>query len=132
MKNWSPAWKASRRPSKQRKYRAKAPYHIQGRALASHLSSELRQKHHGRNLRVRRGDTVKVLRGGYAGKQGKVARIEPRRERVFIEGIERLRRDGTKSLAPFHPSKLLIIELAPERRRLPAAATPAQPGVKKQ
>jgi large subunit ribosomal protein L24 len=129
MKNWSSAWKASKRPSKQRKYHATAPAHLKGHMLNSHLSKELRQKHHVRALRVRTGDTVKVLRGRYAGKQGKVERVRPEAERVYVAGVERVRRDGSKSQYPLHPSKLLIIELAPDRRRLPA--TPST-GVKKQ
>ena len=131
MKNWSSAWKGSKRPSKQRKHRATAPYHAKGHALNSHLSKELRQKHHVRALRVRTGDTVKVLRGGFKGRQGKVERVRPTDERVYIAGIERARRDGTKGQVPLHPSKLLIVELAPDRRRLPAAPTAAS-GVKKQ
>ncbi len=37
--------------------------------------------------RIRRDDTVKVLSGKDSGKTGRVLRVEPRRERVFVEGM---------------------------------------------
>ena len=40
-----------------------------------------------RRARIRRDDTVKVLSGKDSGKTGRVLRVEPRRERVFVEGM---------------------------------------------
>jgi large subunit ribosomal protein L24 len=37
--------------------------------------------------RIRRDDTVKVISGKDSGKTGRVLRVEPKRERVFVEGI---------------------------------------------
>jgi large subunit ribosomal protein L24 len=37
--------------------------------------------------RIRREDTVKVISGKDSGKTGRVLRVEPKRERVFVEGL---------------------------------------------
>jgi large subunit ribosomal protein L24 len=43
-------------------------------------------------LKVRRGDTVQVIAGKDAGKQGRVLRVEPRRNRLFVEGLNMVKR----------------------------------------
>jgi large subunit ribosomal protein L24 len=40
-----------------------------------------------RKPRIRRDDTVRVLSGKDRGKSGRVLRVEPRRQRVFVEGL---------------------------------------------
>ena len=39
------------------------------------------------SLKIRRDDTVEVISGKDKGKTGKVLRVEPKKNRVFIEGI---------------------------------------------
>lgn len=108
---WSKEWNASTRPGKQRKYRYKAPLHIMQAFVHVHLSQELRKKYGIRNIGVRKGDTVSIVRGQYRKKKGKVQRVHLRRQKVFIEGIEQTRKDGTKSFIAFEPSNLMITEL---------------------
>ncbi len=38
-------------------------------------------------LRIRRDDTVQVISGKDKGKTGKVLRVDPKRQRVFVEGL---------------------------------------------
>ena len=38
-------------------------------------------------LKIRQDDTVRVIAGKDKGKTGRVLRVEPRRERVFVEGL---------------------------------------------
>ena len=42
--------------------------------------------------KIRRGDTVQVMSGKDAGKHGKVLRVEPRRDRLFVEGLNMVKR----------------------------------------
>lgn len=114
-------WVSSRQPRKQRKYRFNAPLHVRGTFLHAHLSKDLRGKHNTRALRVRAGDEVKVMRGQFSGKSGKIERVDVRRTRVFVTGIESVKRDGTKRPYPMQPSNLTITKLADEKRRLPLA-----------
>ncbi len=101
----------SSKPSKQRKRLFQAPYHIRGKILSAHLSSELRATYKTRSMPVRTGDTVRVLRGDYKGVEGKVSRVDRKKYRIFIEGITRQKADGTTVLIPIHPSKVEIIRL---------------------
>lgn len=109
--NFTTTWKRSLQPRKQRKYRYQAPLHIKQKFMHTHLSPELRKKHHKRNLQLKSGDKVKILRGQFRKKEGKVERISLKKEQVFITGLEKIKKDGTKLLVPFRPSNLMIIEL---------------------
>lgn len=64
-----------------------------------------------RNVRVRKGDTVRVMRGTFAKKDGKVDRVVIKRSKIYITGLEADRRDGSKKLVGFEPSNLLITSL---------------------
>lgn len=110
-KKFSVAWKGSKKIRKQRKYRFEAPLHIKYNFLASHLSKELRKKYNKRSLPLRKGDTVKIMRGEFRKKEGKIAIVNTKKNIVFIEGMQKARKDGTKVNIPFSPSKLQIINL---------------------
>jgi len=45
-----------------------------------------------RTLKVRSGDRVEVIAGKDRGKQGRVLRVDPQREKVFVEGLNILKR----------------------------------------
>ncbi len=116
---YSAKWKSSVQPRKQRKYRFNAPLHVKGKFLHVHLSKELRQKHRTRSLRVRTGDTVKVLRGTHKGKQGKVERVDLKRTRIIVSKVENEKLQGGSARYPLQPSNCMIIELMRDKRRLP-------------
>ncbi|MEE9525247.1 MAG: 50S ribosomal protein L24 [Candidatus Woesearchaeota archaeon] len=111
MKRFSKEWIKSKAPRKQRKYRYNAPLHIRNKFMSVHLSKELKEKHKKRNITVRKGDTVKILRGQFKGKTGKIDRVNLKSTKVYIQGIESTKKDGTKTFYPFNPSNLMIIEL---------------------
>jgi len=102
----------SKKPRKQRKARFTAPLHHRQCMVAVHLSKELKQKlkTKRRNLPVKEGDKVKIMRGEHAGKSGKVSKVEVRYGKVYVEGIIVKRGKGGESLIPIDPSKLLLIE----------------------
>ena len=104
-------WKGSRQPRKQRKYLANAPMHVKHELLSANLSKELRKKYTKRNVPVRKGDSIKIMKGEFKGKNGKIDVVDMKRTRVTIEGITRIKKDGTKLSVYFHPSNLQIQEL---------------------
>ena len=119
---FSRAWKASTNPAKQRKYRATAPLHLRRVFLSAHLVKSLRQQYKRRALPLRTGDKVKILRGGFKGKTGTIEHTDLAHYRVYITGIERTKKDGSKHLVPIDPSNLLIEELdLKDRRRITPA-----------
>ena len=109
--NFSTKWKASRQPRKQRKYVARAPLHLQHMFVSANLSKELRKKYHRRSFPLRKGDTVKIMRGKFKGKTGKVETVELKRARASIEKIQKTKKDGTKVEVFFHASNLQIKEM---------------------
>ena len=71
-------------------------------------------------MHVRKGDTVLVLTGEYAGRRGRVLRVFPEKGRALVEGVNmvkrhtRARRAGEQSgilekEAPVHVSNLMVI-----------------------
>lgn len=110
-KKFSTAWKSSTQPRKQRKYAYAAPLHLKQKELHVHVSPELRKKYGIRNIRVRKGDKVKIMRGQFAKKEGKIERVDVKRTKLYVSGAEIIKKDGSKTLYPLHPSNLLIIEL---------------------
>src|SRR3990167_9262811 len=118
-KKFSTSWKSSTQPRKQRKYRYNAPLHVRQKLVHVHLSKELRQKHGSRAMQVRKGDKVKVLRGKFRKQEGKVERVELKRERVFVTGMDYTKKNGTKILVPFQSPNLMIVVLdTADKRRL--------------
>jgi len=115
---FSTAWKSSKQPRKQRKYRFNAPLHTKAKFMSVHLSKDLRAKHSTRAVLVRKGDKVIITKGQHKKKTGKVDRVSIKYEKVFVTGIETAKRDGTKGLYPFAPSNLMITELyADDKKR---------------
>lgn len=114
---FSKAWKASKQPRKQRKYLANAPLHIRRKFISVNLSKELRKQYQKRNLPLRKGDVVKVLRGKYKKKQGKVTEVNLKNSKVIVEGIQVQKLDGSKVNAPLRPSNLQITELNLDDRK---------------
>jgi large subunit ribosomal protein L24 len=45
-----------------------------------------------RTLKIRSGDQVKVTAGKDRGKSGRVLRVEPTKERLFVEGLNMVKR----------------------------------------
>jgi len=101
----------TKKPSKQRKRLYNAPNHRRGVILSAHLSSDLRQSHNTRSVPLRTGDTVRVLRGDYKGFEGKILRVDRKKYKIFIDGINREKADGTSILVPIHPSKVEVVRL---------------------
>ena len=105
---FSTSWLSSKKPRKQRKFTANAPFHIKHKFLSATLSKELRKKYGKRSLPVRKGDEVLVMRGSFRKKKVKISLADLKRTRVALENIQRTKKDGTKVNVWFHPSSLQI------------------------
>jgi large subunit ribosomal protein L24 len=116
-KKFSTAWKASKQPRKQRKYLANAPLHLKRKNLSVNISKDLRKKHGKRNISLRKGDVVKIMRGKFKKKQGKVIEIKMKTGKIYIEGMQIKKQDGSKANIPFRASNLQIIELNLEDKK---------------
>jgi len=108
---FSSSWIRSKQPRKQRKYRYNAPLHIKQKFVSAHLSKDLREKYKRRSINLRKGDSVKVMRGQFRNKTGKIDEVNLKRTKVYVSGIEIAKRDGTKARYPLNPSNLVITEV---------------------
>ncbi len=108
---FSKAWIGSKQPRKQRKYRYNAPEHIKKKFVSANLSKELREKHGKRNFPLVKGDKVKVTRGQFKGKEGEVEKVDMKNVKIIVQGIENIKKDGTKVNYPIDPSNLMITDL---------------------
>jgi large subunit ribosomal protein L24 len=117
MRKFSNHWISSRKVKKQRKYVANAPIHIKRKLISANLAKDLRKTYSKRSLVVRTKDTVKVMRGSFKGKSGKIIGLNTKKQQVFIENIQKTKKDGTKVNVPFNSSNLQIIELNLEDKK---------------
>jgi large subunit ribosomal protein L24 len=108
----------SSKPRKQRKKVLELPLHLRKKLVSAHLSKELRKQLKKRSLPVRKGDKVRVLRGKHKGFTGKIARVDYRKGKVFIEKLTRKKADGTEVLLPLNASNLLLLEIVEDEKRL--------------
>jgi large subunit ribosomal protein L24 len=100
-----------RGPSKQRKEIYQAQGQRLRKLLAAPLSDELRKAQGRRSYPVRKGDTVKIVRGDFAGVEGKVTDIDTHGRRLFVEGVTREMTSGTSTNVSVHTSKVMITKL---------------------
>jgi large subunit ribosomal protein L24 len=85
--------------------------------MGANLDKVLRKKHGVRTIEVRKGDEVKVMRGKFRGKLGKVGDVEVKNTRLQIDGLQREKKGGEKLVTWFNPSNLKIISLEGEDSR---------------
>ncbi len=101
----------SKQPRKQRKTRYNAPLHIRHKFMSAPLSEALRDKYEKRSFPVRKGDTVRVMRGDDKGKEGKVRSVDLKRERITVEGVVVARSDLSEVPRSIHPSNVMITKI---------------------
>ncbi len=101
----------SKKPSKQRKFYFNAPLHIRHKFMNAPLSEDLRKKYGVKRLPVKKGDTVKILRGKFRGLEGKVAKVDLKKVRIYVDGATIENSRGEKVFYPIHPSKVMITSL---------------------
>ncbi|MBI4151432.1 50S ribosomal protein L24 [Candidatus Woesearchaeota archaeon] len=125
-------WKRSAQTRKQRKFRHRAPLHLKQKMMHAHVAKALRSKHSGiRATQVRKNDKVRICRGEFKGKEGKVERVQLKYGRVYVSGMNRLKADGSKIPVWFHPSNLLVVEfdLSDVKRKTKLAEREKTPSV---
>lgn len=116
-RKFSNSWAGSKQPRKQRKYLANAPMHVRHKFMSANLSKDLRKKYGKRSFPLRKEDSIKIMRGEFKGKTGKIDSVDLKKLRVMIAGIFRSKKDGTKVGVYFDPSNLQIQELYLEDKK---------------
>ncbi|BDC19340.1 50S ribosomal protein L24 [Acidianus sp. HS-5] len=101
----------SSKPAKQRKMLFNAPYHLRRKMLTAMVSDEIIKEYGIKRIEVKKGDSVKVMRGDNVGFEGKVAQVNTKSGRIAIEGLTRKKADGTPVYVWIHASKVMITKL---------------------
>jgi large subunit ribosomal protein L24 len=99
------------RPGKSRKLAHDAPNHRKSDAVRATLSPELRERTGSRSVRVRKNDSVRVLRGEFKGVEGKVTKVSTDVSRITIEGVTREKIAGGTVPVKVHVSNVMVNNL---------------------
>ena len=106
----------SKQPRKQRRARYTAPYHRRHREMSAPIDRGLRERQlsrgflYPRAIPVRKGDRVLIVRGeGRTGSASKVAKVDRKARKIYVEGFTYFKSDGTELQRPLDPSNLVII-----------------------
>lgn len=104
---------SSTKARKQRKARANAPLHKKRRMVSAHLDSALMKEYNVRSVAVRKGDTVRVIRGDkdFKASEAKVASVDLKSLKLIIENVTVPKADGTQKPKPVDPSNVLLTKL---------------------
>jgi large subunit ribosomal protein L24 len=87
------------------------PKHQRDKMVGAVLEDALRKQYGRKNIRVIKGDSVRVIRGEYKGVEGKVEKVDTEHATLHIEGIQREKIRGGQVKVPIHSSKLMVIAL---------------------
>ncbi len=83
--------------------------------MRAHLSKELREKYGYRSFGLRKGDTVKIVRGKFRGKEGVVEKVSG--DKIYLENIKIEKQEGKRVPVPIHVSNVIITKLVLEDKK---------------
>jgi len=87
------------------------PKHQRDKMVSAVLEETLRKQYRRKNVRVIKGDSIRVIRGEYKGVEGKVEKVDTEHATFHIEGIQREKIRGGQVKVPIHSSKVMVIAL---------------------
>ncbi|KAJ3056489.1 60S ribosomal protein L26B [Rhizophlyctis rosea] len=79
---------------KSRKAHFAAPSNIRRKILSAPLDKELRDKYNARSLPVRKDDVVKIVRGTYKDREGKVVTVYRKKWCIYVEKVQKEKTNG--------------------------------------
>ncbi|GAA5820550.1 hypothetical protein JCM11251_003043 [Rhodosporidiobolus azoricus] len=88
-----------------------APSSIRRKIMSAPLSKELREKYSTRSIPVRKDDEVKIVRGTYKGREGKITQVSRKAWAIQVDRVEREKGSGAAVPIKIHPSKVQVIAL---------------------
>jgi len=102
----------SGKPRKQRKFRYNASMHLKQHFMHAHVAKELRSKlKTPRAVQISKGDTVKIMAGAKRGLTGKVAKVNLRSGRIYIDSYTKKNARGKEHTVPVSVSNVYITDL---------------------
>lgn len=86
-------------------------------ALSAPLSKELQGTHGIKRLPIRRDDEVKVVRGQFKERGGRVVAVKLRTMRINVESVTKQKINNETVYIPIHPSNVVITKLKMDKHR---------------
>ncbi|PFH54201.1 hypothetical protein AMATHDRAFT_72717 [Amanita thiersii Skay4041] len=112
---FNPDVSSSRR--KSRKAHFTAPSSVRRKIMSSALSKELRNKYNCRSLPIRKDDEVRIVRGKYKGRDGKVTQVYRKKWVIHVDRVQRDKSNGASAAIGIHPSNVVIINIKLDKDR---------------
>ena len=66
--------------------------------MSCHMSKDLKTKYEVRSIPVRKGDVVKIMRGSFKTREGKVQTVYRKKWCIHVEKVTKEKTNGTNSL----------------------------------
>ncbi|KAI0670435.1 ribosomal protein L24 [Trametes maxima] len=102
---------------KSRKAHFSAPSSVRRKIMSSSLSKELRGKYNTRSIPIRKDDEVRIVRGKYKGREGKVTQVYRKKWVIHVDRVQRDKSNGASVPIGIHPSKVVVINLKLDKDR---------------
>jgi large subunit ribosomal protein L26e len=123
---------------KARKAHFAAPSSIRRKIMSAPLSKELRSKHNvisnlptyrfpliyficakiqTRSLPIRKDDEVRIVRGTYKGREGKVTQVYRKKWVIHVDRVQRDKSNGATAPIGVNPSKVVIVTIKMDKDR---------------
>ncbi|MCX8166609.1 MAG: 50S ribosomal protein L24 [Candidatus Micrarchaeota archaeon] len=102
----------SSKPRKQRKFLKRGYLHLLRKNLVLHISKKLREKLQLKEKRIlaKSGLKVRVVKGKNKGREGSVARVSIKKQKIYIEGLSHRNARGREKLVAISPYNVEIID----------------------
>jgi large subunit ribosomal protein L26e len=112
---FNPNVSSSRR--KSRKAHFTAPSSERRKIMSASLSQELKKQHNCRSIPVRKEDEVRIVRGSFKGKEGKVVQVYRKKWVIHVDKVTRDKVNGASVQVGIDPSKCVITKLKMDKSR---------------
>ena len=112
---FNPNVSSSRR--KSRKAHFTAPSSERRKLMSASLSQELKKQHNCRSIPVRKEDEVRIVRGSFKGKEGKVVQVYRKKWVIHVDKVTRDKVNGASVQVGIDPSKCVITKLKMDKSR---------------
>ncbi|KAK4054404.1 60S ribosomal protein L26A [Microbotryomycetes sp. JL201] len=107
----------SRSARKAHKAHFDAPSSVRRKIMSSSLDKALREEYNTRSIPIRKDDEVKIVRGSYKGREGKVVQVYRKKWVIHVERVAREKGNGATVPIGVSPSNVVITKLKLDKDR---------------
>ncbi|KAI5479899.1 60S ribosomal protein L26B [Pseudohyphozyma bogoriensis] len=100
-----------------RKAHLDAPSSVRRKIMSAPLSAELREKYATRSIPVRKDDEVKIVRGTYKGREGKVTQVYRKKWVIHVDRVHREKGNGATVPIGVSASNVVVTALKLDKDR---------------